>query len=172
MMPTSHQVPKTENCSWFTSAAVSPPPCPLYLWFHHDRSAHCRSIFGVIMFLHLKVPSKLRTSVVLGFLFPFIMEMDRNDVWVCNTGCDGSPFFLFFFSFFCFKIALAARACCTHVICSHLVTQHSSKIQISRICVTKIDTVFLPSYLSNARYKKEEVHYLEVPREVVESASP
>jgi len=36
----------------------------------------------------------------------------------------------------------------------------------------KIDTVFLPSYLSNARYKKEEVHYLEVPREVVESASP
>lgn len=80
--------------------------------------------------------------------------------------------FSILFSFFCYKIALAARACCTHVICSHLVTQHSSKIQKSLISVTKIDTVFLPSYLSNAQYKKEEIHYLEVPREVVESASP
>lgn len=127
VMPTSHQVPKIENCSWFISAAMSPSPCPLYLWFHHDHSAYCRSIFGISMFLHLKVPSKLRTPVVLGFLFPFIMEMDRNDVWVCNTSCDGSPYFLGFF--FCYSIALAAHACCTHVIFSHLMTQHSSKFK-------------------------------------------
>lgn len=126
------------------SAAVSPSSCPLYTWFHRDHSAHCNGICSLTRLLPLR---ECRLWAILRFLFPFVYktgrEMDRNNMWDCNMGCYGSPWFLFFPS----KVALAAHICCASVIFSHSVTQHSSKVQVM-IFAMKMDFVFLPIHLS------------------------